>query len=307
MKTETTDTIFRQCWHFVLHLRWHYQLGILSGGFLLGGFMSSTMHWPDYLLQFANVHLLLFGGATAYNSYWDKDSGPIGGLKDPPEMTVWMWPASLALQFVGLLIALQQSILFSLVYALSMLLFWLYSSPLARWKGKPLRSLIAIGISTGTNSLLLGYLAASSGAISWPVVSAALGVALVVLSLYPLSQIYQLDEDMRRGDRTFAARYGFMGVLRFFEIAFFGGLILISFAMFDQYIWLPVSFLLIGSGTGFWIRTRFVHLKAEPGDYRTVMNIKMRTSLVFVVFLLLILLARHGDHGIFSGLEVLLR
>lgn len=307
MKTETTDTLFRQCWNFVLHLRWHYQLGILSGGFLLGGFLSHELNWPDFLLQFANVHLLLFGGATAYNSYWDKDTGPIGGLKHPPKMTFWMWPASMALQLAGLLIALPQGMLFSAIYVVSMILFWLYSSPLTRWKGKPLRSLIAIGISTGTGSLLLGYLAAGSELIPLPVASASVGVALIVLSLYPISQIYQLDEDRQRGDRTFAAEYGFMGILRFFEVVFLGGLILISLAMLNEYRWLGVIFLVIGAGTGFLVRTKIVSLRAEPDDYQTVMRIKMGTSLAFVVFLLIILFARHADHGIFSGLELLLQ
>src|SRR6056297_121117 len=111
--------IARQLWHFILHLRWHYQLFILSGGFLLGGFLSVNLDISSFLLQFANVHLLLFGGATAYNSFWDKDSGPVGGLKNPPPMTQWMWLASLLLQMVGLMIAIPQGSLFVSVYALS--------------------------------------------------------------------------------------------------------------------------------------------------------------------------------------------
>jgi len=59
--------IFRELWHFILHLRWHYQVFILSGGFLLGGLLSSDINVSWFVIQFANVHLLLFGGATAYN------------------------------------------------------------------------------------------------------------------------------------------------------------------------------------------------------------------------------------------------
>ncbi|MDZ7715778.1 MAG: UbiA family prenyltransferase [Balneolaceae bacterium] len=171
----------------------------MSGGFLLGGFLAEDMNWPMYVVQFANVHLLLFGGATAFNSYWDKDEGPIGGLKNPPKMTGWMWAASLILQFVGLIIAIPAGNLFVVIYLISMLFFWLYSTPHARWKGTPIKSLIAIGVSTGTNSLLLGYLAAGSDTITLPILSASIGVALIILSLYPISQIYQLDEDIERG------------------------------------------------------------------------------------------------------------
>ncbi len=82
----------------------------------------------SFLFQFINVHLLLFGGATAYNSFWDKDEGPIGGLQNPPKMQPWMWSASLILQGVGLLIAIPQGLLYSGIYLGSILFFWLYST-----------------------------------------------------------------------------------------------------------------------------------------------------------------------------------
>ena len=180
------------------------------------------------MLQFANVHLLLFGGATAYNSYWDKDEGPIGGLKNPPPMKQWMWFISILMQAVGLLIAIPAGNVFVGIYALSMLLFWLYSTPHARWKAHPVKSLIAIGISTGTNSLLLGYLASGMNIINAHILLASLGVALIILSLYPISQLYQLLDDQKRGDMTFAIKFGFTGVYNFFVIAFSFGVLLIA-------------------------------------------------------------------------------
>jgi hypothetical protein len=90
-------------WHFILHLRLHYQLFILSGGYLLGGLIADEPLWKQYWLQFLNVHVLLFGGATAFNSYWDRDEGPVGGLRNPPAMERWMRDLSLAMQAAGLL------------------------------------------------------------------------------------------------------------------------------------------------------------------------------------------------------------
>jgi 4-hydroxybenzoate polyprenyltransferase len=45
-----------------------------------------------------------------------------------------------------------------------------------------------------------------------------LGLAVAALSavgLYPLTQVYQIDEDRRRGDRTFAVAYGADACFRF--------------------------------------------------------------------------------------------
>jgi heme O synthase-like polyprenyltransferase len=161
------STVTRQIGHFIIHLRWHYQVFILSSGFLLGGYFSTGIDWPTFLVQFANVHLLLFGGATAYNSYWDQDCGPVGGLKHPPPMRRWMWTASLFLQIAGIFIASFEGLVFALIYLTSMTFYWLYSTPHFRWKAHPSRSFAAIGLSSGVAPLLLGYLAAGNVIINY--------------------------------------------------------------------------------------------------------------------------------------------
>ncbi|MGF1668877.1 MAG: UbiA family prenyltransferase, partial [Balneolaceae bacterium] len=171
--------MLKQIWFFILHLRPHYQILILSGGFLLGGLLADTMNHQQFWFQFLNVHILLFGGATAYNSYWDKDEGPVGGLKNPPVMSSWMHPASLLFQFAGLYVAWQMGIHYALIYFVSFILFWLYSTPLARWKGHPLLSIFVIAVSTGTNSVLLGCLAAG-GQLSANVIVAAAGASFIL-------------------------------------------------------------------------------------------------------------------------------
>ncbi len=264
-----------QVWHFVLHLRLHYQFFILSGAFLMGGLLSENFHLNWFFVQFVNVHLLLFGGATAYNSFWDRDEGPVGGLQNPPKMRPWMWLASLFIQMIGLLIALPMGTLFVALYALSMLFFWLYSSPWTRWKGRPFKSLIAIGLSTGFNSVLMGYIAAGNMTPGFFIWIVAAGVTLILLSLYPVSQLYQQQEDQRRGDRTFAIAYGRKVVLYFFEAAFFSGLVLTSLGISLQYLKLGLLFGLTGVVIGVVINSRLKKMiKRKQSDYQSVMYMK---------------------------------
>jgi 1,4-dihydroxy-2-naphthoate octaprenyltransferase len=295
-----------QAWHFFLHLRWHYQLFILSGGFLLGGLLSDDLNTTWFILQFLNVHLILFGGATAYNSFWDKDKGPIGGLRNPPKMASWMWLASLLLQMIGLLLTIPMGSLFISIYAVSMLLFWLYSSPWTRWKGHPIKSLFAIGVSTGFCSVLLGYLAAGNVTVNLIVLVAAVGCALILLSLYPVSQIYQREEDTRRGYQTFAIRYGQKVVKRFFEIGFLTGLVLITATILFYHTYLGVLFGIIGLVTGLLVRSNLKSLTAEEDDYYKVMWIKYSTSMAFVCFLLIVLVLKHAAIGGSSSVVQLL-
>lgn len=277
---------------FILHLRLHYQLLILSGGYLLASLSLPIVDWATYWQQFVNVHVLLFGGATAYNSFWDKDEGPIGGLKNPPKMKRWMWAVSLAMQFAGLVWASTIGTAFIIIYAISLVLFWLYSTPHARWKGHPLLSLIAIGISTGTNSFLMGVLAAGKPVLDFTDGMIALGVAMIVLSLYPASQLFQFEEDKERGDVTFAMKFG-IGVVRYFFVGMFlGGSALIAAFFYTFAPYISIIFFILSTISLSIITLVLFRLKGVKEEYRLVMLIKFVASLGFLAFILSSLLIK---------------
>ncbi len=271
---------------FLLHLRPHYQIFILSGGYLLGGLYVVTPQWSTFLTQFLVVHLLLNGGVTAYNSWWDQDQGPIGGLEKPPPMQPWMHPASLALQGVGLALAWPQGLGYSSLYLLTMILSVFYSARyrFCRWKGRPWLSMVAVGIGTGTNTFLMGYLAAG-GALRPRMAIAALGVAALLLSLYPVSQIFQVSEDTKNGDLTFAARYGVAGVRRWFVVTYPLGLLITSLTLMAVRTQLSLIFAAVGLLGGLASGLQLRGLVGEVREYRAVMRLKYGASLGFVVFL----------------------
>lgn len=281
-----------QLWHFIVHLRLHYQFFILSGGYLLSSLFLDELNWTQFWLQFLNVHVLLFGGATAYNSYWDKDEGPIGGLKSPPKMTKWMWFTSLFMQFIGFAWAWSIGISYSMIYLVSLILFWLYSTPLARWKGKPILSLFVIGISTGTNSFLMGFLAGGGEELSITQGLVAFGVACVILSLYPVSQAFQIEEDTKRGDTTFTMKFGLVGVKKFYHIMFLIGASIIAVFLYlhDANIGVIFSIVTFISflGIGYFVR----NLEGKLEEYDAVMKIKFLASFGFVAFILSTLLIK---------------
>lgn len=285
--------MLREILNFILHLRLHYQFFILSGGYLLGGLLANQMNTGEYWLQFLNVHILLFGGATAFNSYWDKDTGPVGGLKHPPEMKPWMHKLSLLMLGVGWVWAYDTGLQFAAVYGISAVLFWLYSTPLARWKGHPHLSLLAIALSTGVNSVFLGLLAAG-GAISGLDLLGAAGAGLILLSLYPVSQVYQIGEDKARGDNTFAVLYGLNGVKNFFAGLFITGLILLSAGLFTLYQ-IPTLVLFVSGSVTYGVLLYLIfNLKGVEDEYQKVMNIKFFASLSFVLFLFIANSIRYG-------------
>lgn len=272
----------RELWAFVVHLRLHYQVFILSGGYLLGGLLQPEIHLVPFSIQFVNVHVLLNGGVTAFNSYFDEDEGPIGGLENPPELARWTLMASVFLQLAGAAIGWLQGPWFVGLVLSTILLSVAYSAPPLRWKGHPWLSFVAVGIGTGTNTFLMGYIAAGPEPISATVLLAAMGVALLLLSLYPVSQLYQMQEDAARGDVTFATRYGVRGVQRLYRTVYPIGLLFAAAGVFSVRPVLAGALLLGGAAGGTWAHRVLNRLRGRPEEYRGVMRVKYGASLSFV-------------------------
>jgi 4-hydroxybenzoate polyprenyltransferase len=202
-----------------VHLRLHYQLVLLSPlfiwGFLLGGKVPSIRAG----LGFLAFHVFLYGGITAYNSYYDRDEGPVGGLRYPPPVSEALLGFSLAVQAAGLAMALFVGIEFTVIYLMVMALSVAYSHPRWRWKARPILSLVVVAFGQGAIGFGGGWLCGSSPPRPWlgsP--TAMLGTAVATLTtvgLFPLTQIYQTAEDSARGDRTFAVVFGSKGSFGF--------------------------------------------------------------------------------------------
>ena len=201
------------------HLRLHYQLLFLSPlfawGFLLGG---ATPSWRA-LLGFLSFHVCLYGGITAYNSYYDRDEGPVGGLKVPPPVTEPLLGFSLSIQALGFVLAGWVSTAFGLLYLLVMVLSVAYSHPRFRWKARPVLSLFVVALGQGAVGFAGGWLCgADPPRPFYPPLDGALGMAgaaLITTGFYPLTQLYQIEEDRTRGDRTFAVAFGARASFRF--------------------------------------------------------------------------------------------
>jgi 4-hydroxybenzoate polyprenyltransferase len=149
----------------------------------------------------------LNGGTLAINSVYDKDEGDIGYLNAPPRPPAHLLAFSLVLLAGGQLLALALPRGFQLAYAICFAMSVLYSVPPFRFKA-------VAGVDWVINMWGFGTLTpyAAWAATGHPL---DLGHGLVLLgfcplfaALYPLTQVYQFEEDRRRGDRTLALILG---------------------------------------------------------------------------------------------------
>lgn len=191
----------------VIHLRLHFQAllaPIFLWGMVLSGARPDLRTWGVFLAY----HVFLYGGATAFNSVYDRDSGPVGGLRHPPPVDPFLLPWSLAILLIGLILSLVRPWT-ALLYGLVLVLALAYSHPAIRLKGRPGASLATIAVGQGVLPFVAGWLSTPLPSLNWSLAAlGAVSAAFVAIALYPLTQLYQIEEDRQRGDRTVAVAWG---------------------------------------------------------------------------------------------------
>jgi 4-hydroxybenzoate polyprenyltransferase len=197
------------------HLRLPFQL-TLAPVFLWGALLSGGRWDSGTTAAFVSLHLFLYPAATAFNAFYDRDVGPVSGMERPPTVPPSLGNVAAALAGVGALIAALAGVPFLIVYALILLWTAAYSHPRTRWKASPWQSAAAIALGQGALGFVAGWLATGEADGAFGVLLAgAAGSALTALGLYPATQVFQIEEDRARGDRTLAVALGPKQALRF--------------------------------------------------------------------------------------------
>jgi 1,4-dihydroxy-2-naphthoate octaprenyltransferase len=280
-----------------VHLRLHFQL-ILSGIFLWAFLLAGGVPSPRALFAFLILHVLLYGGTTAFNAWYDQDEGPVTGLRRPPPAERACLVGGLAFMLLGAALAPRVSPTFAGIYVLIMLLSIGYSHPRVRFKDGPLSSLVVVAVGQG----VLGFLAGAAVAVRRGLPPATpellLGGAaatLLTTGLYPLTQVFQIEADLERGDRTFAAHFGPQVVFRT-TLACFGAALVCAvpaarrvFTGLETAV-LAVALALLVAGLWWWSR-RF-EPRALLRNHDRVLALGLVTSGSFVALIVRHLAAR---------------
>jgi 1,4-dihydroxy-2-naphthoate octaprenyltransferase len=166
------------------------------------------------------IHFLLYPASNGYNSYFDKDEKSIGGLKNPPPVNKGLYYLALCLDGLALLLGiLKINVLFAFMLLIYGLVSKAYSHPAVRLKKYPITGWIVTGLFQGLFTFAMCYV----GLNKYPVENLLKPEVLIPGALttvmlwanYPMTQIYQHDEDAKRGDRTISLILGVRGTFYF--------------------------------------------------------------------------------------------
>ena len=213
-------------------LRFHFSF-FLMPVYWFGLASSASICFENALLVFIILHLLIFPASNGYNSYMDRDTSSIGGVKNPKQPTKQLFYVSNVMDITGLLLSSLISIYFFTGILLYILASRAYSSRRIRLKKYPLGGFITVMLFQGAVVYFLAMHGSSCGKGLHVSFSAISGISLLVASFYPLTQIYQHKEDKEDGVKTLSILLGYRGTFLFSGICFITSMMFLGFYFYS--------------------------------------------------------------------------
>lgn len=166
---------------------------------------------------FLILHLLVYPSSNGFNSFMDRDTGSIGGIEHPKPVPAVMRPLTIVMDALA-------SALTWAFYGPQMaacLVAYIvasraYSARAIRLKRFPVVGYLIVVVFQGAWVFGMTSLALSSSFQLDPSTVWGLAASLAMIGAsYPLTQVYQHDQDLKDGVRTLSCALGIRGTFAF--------------------------------------------------------------------------------------------
>jgi 4-hydroxybenzoate polyprenyltransferase len=228
--------IQRSTW---LHLRIPFSIFLLPV-YLFAVSISTDVNLLSAIFVFVILHFFLYPASNGFNSYFDKDEESIGGLKHPPKVTRELYYVSLIFDFIAIACGFFLSWQFALMLFIYGLVSKAYSHPSLRLKKYAVTGWFIAGLFQGFFTFIMVLVGIQNIPLmdiinQEKVLMAGFLSTLLLWGSYPMTQVYQHEEDGKRGDKTISLKLGILGTFHFTALVFLIADILFLFFYFNYY------------------------------------------------------------------------
>lgn len=173
------------------------------------------IHWGKAILVFFILHFLVYPASNGYNSYMDRDTGSIGGLEKPPLPSRQLYLLTILLDITAIILGFIVDPLFGLMMPLYIGASKAYSYRGIRLKKFPVIGYLTVIIFQGALTFWLVYYGSNTDNTTWVPWQGMTICALLIGGFYPLTQIYQHQQDLDDGVVTISYKLGYNGTFIF--------------------------------------------------------------------------------------------
>ena len=242
----------------------------------------NKINWRDAIVIFIILHVLVYPASNGYNSYMDRDTGSIGGIKNPLQPTKQLFYVTVIMDVVSI----AASFLITPIFALGILLYILasraYSYRNIRLKKYPIIGYLTVVIFQGAATFFLVYHGSESNHSTNVPVIAMIAASLLIGGFYPLTQIYQHQDDLKDGVQTISYKLGYRGTFIFTGIVYalaFGMLGLLFYLNIELHLFLILQIFMAPVLVYFFIWFRKVYKNTNEANFKNTMRMNFLASI----------------------------
>ncbi|HTI12928.1 MAG TPA: UbiA family prenyltransferase [Puia sp.] len=200
-------------------LRLHFSFFLMPVYWFALGQVVYKDVWSATLI-FIILHVLVYPASNGYNSYMDRDTSPIGGLEHPLPPTRQLFLLTVGMDVLALILGCWISLYFAAGLACYILASRAYSYRGIRLKKYPIAGYLTVIICQGGLVFFLVYHGSHLHRSLEVPVEAMIASSLLIGGFYPLTQLYQHEEDRKDGVRTISLLLGYKGSFVFTGIVY---------------------------------------------------------------------------------------
>jgi 1,4-dihydroxy-2-naphthoate polyprenyltransferase len=274
-------------------LRFHFSFFLMPVyWFALGQVITIDIF--NAIMIFVILHFLVYPSSNGYNSYMDRDTGPIGGLENPAAPEKELFYVTVFMDALAALLSILVSTHFFLAVVLFIAASRAYSYRGVRLKKYPVWGYLTVIVFQGALVFFAVFHGSSVGNTLYVPLVAMLASSLLIGAFYPLTQIYQHKADAADGVRSLSASLGYRGTFVFSAIVF--SLAMIALAWYfgnnlelDRFLILQICMLPALVYFVWWMYRVFKNEAAA--DFKNTMRMNLVgsacTNLAFISILIL--------------------
>lgn len=176
--------------------------------------------WIKAILVFIVLHFLVYPASNGYNSYMDRDTDSIGGLEHPPAPSRELFRLTIVMDIAAIILGFIIDPVFGMIMPLYIGASKAYSYRGIRLKKYPVIGYLTVIIFQGALTFWLVYYGSQAEAVSAVPWQGMVIAALLIGGFYPLTQIYQHQQDLDDGVKTISYILGYNGTFWFCTIIY---------------------------------------------------------------------------------------
>jgi 1,4-dihydroxy-2-naphthoate octaprenyltransferase len=184
-----------------------------------------AIDYPKAILIFIILHFIMYPASNGYNSYMDNDDESIGMLERPPKPTRQLFYLTAVLDIMAVVLSFFVNLIFALCIIANILASHAYSYRGIRLKKYPFIGFLTVIIFQGALTYFMVYYGAGLTTYASRLTTEIPWQGMLIASLlfggfYPLTQIYQHEQDYNDGVQTISYKLGVNGTFIFSGIMY---------------------------------------------------------------------------------------